>query len=1439
MSKHNNKKSRLKYVFLAFTCATAFAFSGIASACGNSSSDEEKDKTTTKEDTQLLKNGNFEFFTIPDKKEDGNKPEYLIKSVENWSHGGTNSYTMSGIISTSKMAWEKISDPALASTLDANNELDSSQSNYLDQYVDYNGMKSRDILYEDQYKALLGEDDDDYDETYVANVIENPGTHYNVHGKEGEEGLFAYVDGEEVPVYVDNDEDSKTYGDYFLEYDEESGEYSQPISNILMLHNYATSHNGIAQNYSSVSLELPANTAAEISVWVKTAFLKHDQGLTVDQNRGANISVTQTVGSSTLDKFMISCINTEKLLGLKGYDEDEKVIDDDYNGWVQYTVYVNACDFASTTIKIELGLGETGYTTEGYAFFDDVSVTKFVSLDDSSYSKLDDGVEVVSCNLSSDESEKIFKADIYKRNEDTDEPVYKKQYAKNFHYLIDLASEQPGSDNRYKPVTFKDVENLTVGLTVDDDNYVSSKSEFKPSLIGFTDTTSLDFNCRLPFSSEELKNKGLKTENDLLAYVPSDYVFNTNETIYADTLNKALGNASKLPKNSDNNDMLVMLSSFGAAYTSSFELPVPRNENGSEYGGYQIVSFWVKTSDMGGSTAATIKITQTGKDENTASFTLDTTDKVTNIGDTDEEKDIYDGWVQCFFFVKNELEAEDDKNTGDYVGSDNYTIEFSFGNTTINGTDVHSYKSGWVALANMQYLNVDEDIFSYTSSGSYTASLTISEEAEKNTQAFDSAYGNQSQAIKNDMVNASSYKGVNGGSSAIVNNGHVSIPFDAFNNNVDDDGNKFTGLINKEYFVEENYKDLAWYGTLLNNFNASGIDALAAWNKIFGEKSYQPLIITNKKRTSYVEFKDATEETFLNYWIKDKETGKFTAVSSIENAEFDKDETYYKQRDVINYGYIGDSKTVSSDSYSTISVRVKVSEKATAYVYLVDTSAGKDVLSFSAPSYSFYYDVDGNVLKDKPKDKPTLKEQRENIAYTLRDDGLYEDEDGNLYANLYNYSKLYYLENVVYYDVEGNEFSIENLVGGVTYYKDKEHQIEADHYLITSNANDKDKKKVYQCIDGVYHYIVEGQTQSEVVNNFDTTVAHPRYNLSGISEEYFVEIKGSDHLDDKNNPEWVTVTFVLHAGSESKSYRLELWSGKRDETETDGNEEGGTVIFDYSYASISSDDVKNEWEKEIINEYLKVLNNVPGALDKIDTTGKNIAYFEELVKDLLSEHPEYESEYPELLTITPYNYTAHYYTYSLYDSANFQPFNKEVASDEATGYDYSAADQSESLAYLRVESKNAYSVFVDYSAIDQSISLNNASDTDDDNDDDSNSGSNTSIWLLASSIILVVALIFAIIAIFLKDVIKKARRSKVTSKNQYDQRKANRYKRKLHLKSEQIVEVDADEAADTDTPEVENEAPVEEVPEVTEDVVEEPVEEATPEEPSDDSDKQE
>ena len=1409
MSKHYSKKRRLKYVFLALACTASFSITGLAAACKTEEKKDETDKTTSKEDVQLLKNGNFVFFNVPDKKDGQPAPEYLINTPSNWTKGGTSSYTMSGIIGTSDKAWEKLTASNLAERLDANNALDSTASNYKEQHIDFNGMKSSDLLYKDSYGALkygtissetdsddktkyyIGEDNgkteiyfDEAKDTYyydaektrpiTKDLISNPQSH-NIIKEEGKEPYYLDDKGEKQKIFTDEN------GDYYLEYDEIKKEYRQPVGHVLMLHNYSNStHNGIAQNYASVEVSLPANTSAEISVWVKTSNLLFSQGLDVndDQDHGANITVTHSVGSSSLDDFAITSINTEKLIG------DGKA-SSEYNGWVEYTVYVNSCNFASSTVTLKLGLGDTDNPVEGYAFFDDVSITKYKDLDKcSSYTaevknKIEsDGAK---CDLRSDASEKIFVADTYERNGGEENGgITEDRFSESFHYLLDLASE-----SGYESVN---LQSAKAGLTVDSDKYTSSLNTVRKLNLNDSDE---QLKVKLP---EELKNlkggKGLDTKEDLLALVDAGYKF--TETQYNDKLNEALASAADLNSDTDNKT-LVLFSARGAAYTASFDLTI-------EEEGHKIISFWVKTSDMNGSTAATVKITEEGNKDNSANVTLDSTGIVTDIDDKEENKDVFKGWVQCFFFVHNDTKKVD--------GVDNpatLRVEFSFGNTTLNGTTVTSYKAGWAALTNVQELDVDEDIFAYTGSGNYTTSLTITEDEKKTTSKFDEVYGNQAHEIESNLVDPATYFGTNGASSKVVNNGVIS-PFD------DKNPNDWAGLLNKEYFVNkdgkyEGYTGRDWYQPLLNSFNVSSTDALANWNDIFGAKSVQPLIIVNKLREGYVQLKSANENNYKAYWYYDEDNDEYVKVGNDD--EFDKDKKYFTKKDVLNYGFIGEEKTVSADGFTTVSVKVKVSAGAVAYIYLVDTTDSSKVLGFDAPSYSFWYDKDGNVLKSEIDEKANLDEQRANVLYSLRDDGLYEDENGKLFANTWNYSKLY-SANITYYTKDG-EFSVDDLKEGVTYYKDKACTVEADHYLVTSES-----VKLYEYKDGKYYYIVKGETQKDEITPFDRSFA--RYDYSESSERYTQVIEDT-------HGEWVTINYVLHAGSASKNYRLELWSGARDEFITDGNTANGSVLFDYSYTSVSSDDLLNEYENEIIRSYQKILAE-KGLLNGITTSTENIEYYKNLVDENVKAGKITQADIDKYEILK--NYTAHYYAYSLYDSADFQPFNKEAADKTATGYDYSADGYEEKLAYLSIKDGNNRTVFTDYSTIDQSITLDlGTSDEDTEEEDkEEEKTDNANVWLLASSIILVVALIFAMIAIFIKDALKKNRRKKVFGKNSYDTNKTNRYIRKLGIKKEEIEEVDAPAV----TP-AEPEQPAEDTNEQSEveEQTEEPVETAEPE----------
>ena len=78
-----NKFSKIRKSALAALCAVAVTCTGLAAACSpvvNNTGDGGDNSSTSREDTQLLKNGNFEFFgTIPE------DAVYLIKNVSNWS----------------------------------------------------------------------------------------------------------------------------------------------------------------------------------------------------------------------------------------------------------------------------------------------------------------------------------------------------------------------------------------------------------------------------------------------------------------------------------------------------------------------------------------------------------------------------------------------------------------------------------------------------------------------------------------------------------------------------------------------------------------------------------------------------------------------------------------------------------------------------------------------------------------------------------------------------------------------------------------------------------------------------------------------------------------------------------------------------------------------------------------------------------------------------------------------------------------------------------------------------------------------------------------------------------------------------------------------------------------------------------------------------------
>jgi hypothetical protein len=409
----------------------------------------------------------------------------------------------------------------------------------------------------------------------------------------------------------------------------------------------------------------------------------------------------------------------------------------------------------------------------------------------------------------------------------------------------------------------------------------------------------------------------------------------------------------------------------------------------------------------------------------------------------------------------------------------------------------------------------------------------------------------------------------------------------------------------------------------------------------------------------------------------------------------------------------------------------------------------------------------------------------------LRSDGLYEN-DGNLFANIYNLKHQYYDEHIQYYDAQGNLVNYESLDSSTLYYTDANASAYAKHYLVTDDGD-----RVYYYSQGTganaeYYYMVDGTPDTTLsVKGFNTSYATLRYdntNAETNKTPYVFTIDTTDNGNPDLADKWVTVNFFIHTGNQSKTYRLELWSGSRDEEQTEGVEEGSYVMFDYSYTTIDEDgytELLSYYSQAIIDDYRATIEDT-----EFDSNDENISYYEKLAGNKSSK----------------YNYNARYYTYTLYDSSTYVPFNETTADDDETGYAYYYGDYDETLTYLYVDdsasaSTPSMSMFIDYSTSEKEISLGTASDVDDD-DDDEDETSSTTVWLLVSSICLVVALIFAILAIIFKDIFKNRKRKKSTIKNTYNYNKNKRYVKKYvkaNGEAPAVTENATDSTTDTDS----------------------------------------
>ena len=1180
MAKIFENKKWKKKTLTALSVALAASLSfGVLAACATTTEEPEEEEKVAPTDTQVIKNGNFEFYS--DKlvdPDDNGKPlgKYnIISTPDSWSFtsGSPSSDTKSGVI-------------------------DSKDWNYFTKTGGYS------------FKTFTkGEGDDAKEVTTFQTIAEAYANWENENVSAYDRLKFLDIFSEEIEDLDSASDEAKLFAKYSYSVDFEDVEkFNEEVAlgssgnvfelhdgatkddenntSVLMIHNSRTADDGVrgtAQYYtSSTTITLSAGTAAEVSVWVRTDALYHYKDTELTQRGGAYIGVTNTVGGTTLDQMQIYNIHTD-------------------GKWQQYTLYVRASTFATSTFRIVLGLGQGSsddkyFAVDGYAFFDDVNCKIISHTDYDKATRTDNGEGglkdgVLECTVDSRKEGKLFDSDKYSFDE------YKT-------FALDLYA--PNDD----PATVEELlQDPSVALT-------SEKAGSNT------------------YTSEKIDSSLGESDSNVTGLVTLDAIKNSDNKYLKNVYTNDFEN--KFPFGEDEK-VVMLLSANGAAYTAKLQ----KSETGSDNSLFTLapdsrllISFFAKTSKIqSGLTGASATITDGENKTTITAFDTTTLAAVDIDSKSDDEslKDIYKGWAQCFFFIENDTETEK-----------TFSLELSYGPTTIVGTDKFDYGEGYAAFTGFEIKKLTKTEYGYASTGDRAKKVSLTGEVAE-TKKFDSVSATAEEDIKTGPALPANFRGVLGGSNYVQSGGVENVKPE----------NVYAGLLNSEYAETYFTSPEAWKTALDNAAGTVSDDATGWWTGLFGS-SRQPLAIVNG--------------------------------------------------DAAAYGYYAETETLSASSYRRISMRVKASVGAKANIYLIDTTAEQtgSLLQPNIPSYTYWYDEDGNIVDSDPTSENFGKTGK--VLYELQPNGLYlkaGSNDGKYYANLHNYDV----------DADNNYVTKD---GTIAYFFNK-----ADRRYYAYREEDVQT--------GEYTY---------------TTPVTP------LPTEYFryatldMSKVPAAHMEIEGTGDWVTVNFYLHTGSDAKTYRLEVWSGSRDGLTK--NAANSYVFFD----NYSSADASSNFET-LRDEAVQAIKDTENEGKTPDTEG------------FIGRKDNLPDKY------------AGYYTFTLFDSNTYLRYDETTDTEELGNpyYSYDQSSYSEQIVWLlyneeaREGQSASRSFFLDYSATDVTVERQYPSQDDTDTDadhthEDENADESMNIWLLIASGSLAVVLLFAIVAVIVRRLLKN--RSKRT-----------------------------------------------------------------------------
>ncbi len=311
---------------------------------------------------------------------------------------------------------------------------------------------------------------------------------------------------------------------------------------------------------------------------------------------------------------------------------------------------------------------------------------------------------------------------------------------------------------------------------------------------------------------------------------------------------------------------------------------------------------------------------------------------------------------------------------------------------------------------------------------------------------------------------------------------------------------------------------------------------------------------------------------------------------------------------------------------------------------------------------------------------------------------------------------------------------------------DKSYGFISESYTVPTQSYAKVSLKVSVYNATAYIYLVDTSKKEKQVLKLDSFTVNTNkgeFNNEGqvINKELFFEI--NDEMLDDNR--WVTVEFYIATGATEKEFRIELWNGSRDNTDNLTN--NGYVFFnDIEVETSNAFEEPANWQNALTKEGTPLYNHYIDLTNATDTT--DLILFE---RELSSLEKQYNNENSNKISYNPTYVWAKtdtliYAIYNTIDPIEVDPYASDVEDDVATG--------------------------------DKSLYESDPA----------------AFWLSLSSIIIGVALIVAIIMLFIKNIRRRRKANKSDAKSHYTVRSRTKKSTKP------VEEVDIDIDIDIDEP---------------------------------------